>query len=922
MEPVQLQVSSPTFEHHHDGLGVSTSRPRISWKVVCPSDQSIPKSWKQQSYAIEIKRSDGESEVKSFQKESADSVLVPWPEEADGLAQQTQAQVRVKVSGKGDGEDAASHESEWSDWANVETGILDRANWKANMIAGPEATLNNEPIRPFRLRKSFQIPANSEKITSARLYATAYGVYEASLNGKVIGDMAMTPGWTSYRHHLNYQIFNVTALLQEEHNILGFEVAEGWYAGRLGWDQKRYHWGDRLGVLAQLEIRYASGDLQTIVSDDSWKWGPSPLTRSELYNGEGFDMCQEESTWTHKDHDDQHWKTASLVDFPTAKLISSDAPPVRVIQEVSPKSISRSPSGKLIFDFGQNLVGKLRIRSFHGAKGERLIMRHAEVLEHGELGTRPLRTAAATDEIIFSGDVLENWSPKFTFHGFRYVQIDGWKEGHSDSFSMENVTALVMHSDMKRTGTFECSHPLINQLHENTVWSMKGNFLSIPTDCPQRDERLGWTGDIQVFSPSANFLFNTTSLLSGWLQDLAAEQADDDDIPPLVVPNVLSNLFEPQPQAVWCDAAVLTPWDLYQASGDIEILRRQSVSMESWVLYGIRRGADGLWDTDVCHLGDWLDPNAPPEDPGNGRTNGTIVADAYLVHITSRLEKISELIGPASAKQGYTSQLTKLRKAFQHKYIAPSGLLVGDTQTALALAIRFNLFETRAQLEVAASRLVQLVELARFRVATGFAGTPIITHALSSTGHVSHAYRMLQEKKSPSWLYPVSMGATTIWERWDSMLPDGSINPGEMTSFNHYALGSIVHWLHAVVGGLRPKEAGWKTFYVEPRPGGTIRSAKTTFESPYGIVSCSWTLKSNPDDETKDIFDMKLTVPMNSEALVILPDKGGIGDEREKFGVVVGSGKYVFSCQLEKDTSWPLAARHSFLAPRDDGDVA
>ncbi|OCT53203.1 hypothetical protein CLCR_10222 [Cladophialophora carrionii] len=453
---------------------------------------------------------------------------------------------------------------------------------------------------------------------------------------------------------------------------------------------------------------------------------------------------------------------------------------------------------------------------------------------------------------------------------------------------------------MKRTGWFSCSHPMVNKLHENAIWSMRGNFLSVPTDCPQRNERLGWTGDIQVFARSANFLYNTTGMLGNWLDDLAAEQMEPwrEGVPPFVVPDVITKAhpddddFWPHiPNAVWDDAAVLVPWSLYLASGDKEVLEKQYASMTSWIDRGIPRGTDGLWDANIYQLGDWLDPMAPPTEPGNGRTDRAFVADAYLVRATDVMAQACAVLGRDDDANRYRSDCQRLKQAFHDKYVAKSGLLVADTQTALSLAVVFILLDSPDQLAVVGDRLARAVRLQQFRVSTGFAGTPIITHALTSTGHPELAYRMVLEKNCPSWMYPISMGATTIWERWDSMLPDGSINPGEMTSFNHYALGSVVNWLHECVGGISSLEPGWKRVKVRPVPGGGLTSASVAHESPYGRIESSWEIKAG----TK--FHLEILLPPNTSAWVVLPGehkKKGSVEEPEEAGRWVTSGETPF----------------------------
>ncbi|RFU26654.1 hypothetical protein B7463_g9687, partial [Scytalidium lignicola] len=920
MALARVQITSLKFEHHHSGLGLSSSSPRISWSFSC-SDEDV-RGWMQYAYEIQVLRHTQSTE--SYYVESPESILVPW--QGEPLQSREQAKVRIRAFGKvKDGESVVTSEATpWSPWDTVECGLLERSCWTAQMIGASDTTKNLEgPLQPLLFRKVFQLPSDRGRVVKARLYLTAFGIYQVYINGSTVGNHVLAPGWTSYNHRLYYQIFDVTALVHEgTANTAGMEVAEGWYAGRLGWGEgKRYIYGKALGALMQLEVEYEQGERQMLSSDGTWKCHVSSILKSELYDGELYDGREEQYEWaTCADFDDSSWTEVKILDFPTAKLISPDMPPVRITQEVNPVDIFTTPSGKTILDFGQNLVGKLRIRSISGTSGHKITFIHAEVMENGELGTRPLRTAKCTDTIILSGKEIQNWSPKFTFHGFRYVQIDGWDSNILTPLSKQSITALVIHTDMSRTGFFDCSHPIINKLHENAVWSMRGNFVSIPTDCPQRDERLGWTGDIQVFGPSASFLYDTTGMLGSWLEDVSAEQLEQDGIPPLVVPNVLGDLWPPTPQAVWGDVAVLLPWAVYMASGDVEILRRQYQSMTAWVDQGIQRGSDGLWDPDLWQLGDWLDPNAAPDDPGDARTSGTLVADAYLVHVTFVLSRISEIIGNKQDTKRYQDAAHRMKAAFQYKYIAPSGLVVADTPTALSLAIVFNLFSNDLQVRTAASRLVQLVKMAKFRIATGFAGTPIITHALSTTGNEQIAYRILQEKKCPSWMYPITMGATTIWERWDSMLPDGSINPGEMTSFNHFALGSIVNWLHEVVGGIRPREAGWRKFDVQPRPGGTVRSAEVAYTSPYGRIACKWSLEGLNGNE---LFTLNLTVPPNSEAWVVMPGTATsetVGDTNE--GVVkVESGNHVFSCKFSSK-KWPIESAHPFISiVDDDGEI-
>ncbi|EEA21078.1 hypothetical protein EYB25_008541 [Talaromyces marneffei] len=807
----QLSIEIPTVEQHSTGFGIGTATPRLSWRFLTTTDSTL-QDWEQTAYEVNLVRSESQNET--YHVRSKESRFVPWP--SAPLRSRESARVRVRAYG-GSAGDVHAENTSWSPWRTIECGLLDRSDWIARPIGSPSESQPDCPLRPVRFRKPFTLPTAST-VETARLYITSFGVYRAFINGHLVGDQCLAPGWTSYRHRLNYQVFDVTPLLNDEGpNVIAVEVAEGWYTTRLGFrGGRRQIYGDRLAALAQLEIQLGPEDRFSVCTDSTWTCTPSAIVRSELYDGEVYDTREENTTWNCRGLEPSveglGWVAVRELDFPIATLVAPDAPPVRITEEINLISVQKTPSGKTVVDFGQNLVGRLRVRSLTQPVGSRLSFIHAEVLEHGELGTRPLRHAKCTDEIILNGAEILDWSPQYTFHGFRYVQVNGWDE-EQDGSLLVNLRALVMHTDMARSGWFSCSHPMVNQLHANAWWSMRGNFLSIPTDCPQRDERLGWTGDIQIFCPSANFLYNTAGILGDWLQDVAAEQLKENGgcVPPFVVPNVISEKLWPHtPQAVWDDVVILTPWALYLSYGDREILRRQHESMLAWIDRGIRRGSDGLWDPDLWQLGDWLDPAAPPVEPGDARTSGTLVADAYLVHITYVMSKISKALDQDQNAARFEADHDRLKAKFQAKYIAPSGLLVGDTQTALSLAIMYDLHSTPEQATAAASRLVQLVRQAKFRVATGFAGTPIIAHALTKSGYPQIAYRMLQEKNRPSWMYPITMGATTVWERWDSMLPDGSINPGEMTSFNHYALGSIINWLHSTVAGVSPLSAGWK----------------------------------------------------------------------------------------------------------------
>ncbi|KAI8657188.1 Alpha-L-rhamnosidase [Fusarium keratoplasticum] len=855
---MSVSIAQLSAEHHHNGFGLFTATPRLSWRF----NSTTIKGWKQASYDLAITRNGKEE---TYHVDSASSVYNPWP--SSPLSSRERAGIKVRAVGV----DASS-----TDWANltIEAALLNRSDWTAKLIGGPPQ--GPEPKRPVLLRKTFTNPGSN----CARLYATAHGVYEVHINGQRVSDELLAPGWQSYNHRLHYQTYDVTSLLQEGENVIGAHVAEGWFASRIGRPGVANHWGEQLGFLAQLEVD-GSVCCQT---DSSWEYLDGPLLLSELYNGEVFDSNLADLAWSTLASKAQAKGSVEELPFPKAELIAPEVAPITRIMELKPKEIITTPKGKKVLDFGQNFVGWLRVeKNIPGKPGDTLLIRHAEVMEHGELGTRPLRSAKALYELKLGGPT-KGCEAKFTFFGFRYAEINGYED-----VSLEDFTGIVIASNLRRTGTFESSHTMLNRLHENAIWSMRGNFISIPTDCPQRDEKLGWTGDIQVFSPTANFLFDTSAFLGSWLRDLDMDQNDANGVVPVIIPNLPKqpdNRMK-RPMAVWGDTSVITPWDLYTAFGDISQLEAQWESMCSWLDVGVPRDERGFWSTDWPQYGDWLDPRAPVDMPGNCPTDNFLVANAYLIYTTKLAAEVGKVLGKNEKSVKYASDAASLILLFREEYVTPKGRMACDTQTTYALALKFGLLEEK-HLATARERLGYLVRWERFKITTGFAGTPIILHALSENGMLNLAYRMLQERDCPSWLYPVGMGATSIWERWNSMLEDGSINPGQMTSFNHYALGSVCAFMHKTVGGLSPTSPGWKTALVKPQPGGTIRFAKTSFDSPYGLYEVDWKIEGGK-------MTTKAKIPPNTEARVVL---NGVDE-------TVGSGEYEYVTEWNDDAEWP-----------------
>lgn len=850
--PVDLR-----FEHRTDGdpvLALGTGSPRLSW-VVPDADPS----YEQDAYEVEIARERRAPEL--IRVPGGDQVLVPWP--ARPLSSREAVRVRVRVAGRG-------ARSDWSRPASAEVGLLRADDWTARFVSPRELGRIGAPA-PV-LGSTLHVAG---EVVKARLYATAHGVYEATLNGRRVGDHVLAPGWTSYHHRLRYQAYDVTDLIREGANELEVLLGNGWYRGRLGWAGGRGLYGDRLALLAQLEVTTSDGAVHVLATDESWTARESGVLSDDLYDGQRTDLrggdwtgLRDGRTGPRNDgigRPADRTDAVEVVEADLSRLVAPDGPPVRATQTLPAVDVLRSPSGAAILDFGQNLVGwvRLRVRDAH-----EVVVRHAEVLEDGELGVRPLRSAKASDSYLLTGGeaVLE---PNLTFHGFRYAEVSGVPD-----LRAEDAEAVVVGTDLLRTGWFESSSDELNRFHENVVWSARGNFLDVPTDCPQRDERLGWTGDVQVFAPAASFLFDMAGFLGSWLADLAAEQHPDGSVP-FVIPDILG---EDGPAAAgWGDAATLVPWVIYERTGDLEQLDRSLPSMRAWVdRIAALAGPDRVWSGGF-QFGDWLDPTASPHAPWDAKADRDVVATAHLARSAEVVAEAAQALGQADLAAAYGRLAAEVRDAFAREFVTAGGRVVSDAATAYALAIEWSLLPAAEQRRRAGERLADLVRSSGFRISTGFLGTPLIADALTASGHADVAYRLLLQTRCPSWLYPVTMGATTVWERWDSMLPDGSINPGEMTSFNHYALGAVADWLHRTVAGLAPAAPGYRQLLVQPVPAPHLRSASARHRTPYGDAEAGW-------ERVGGELVVRAVVPVGATAVVHLP-----GDEAP---FVVGHGSH------------------------------
>jgi len=860
--------SAPRFEHRTGFgpvLGLSTNRPRLSWTVA-----SAPDDYVQSAYEVEIDRA---GVVQRFVVESIEQVLVPWPGEP--LISRESVTVRIRVGA-----------AEWSDWsepATAEAGLLEPQDWRARFISPVNLGGLRQPAPA--LRADIEVPSG---VVRARLYATAHGVYQAALNGEPIDDAVLAPGWTSYEHRLRYRAVDVTHLVHPGSNTLEVTLGNGWWRGRFGFLGNRAIYGDRLALLAQLEITTEDGQVLILASDDAWVARATGILADDIYDGQTTDLRIGPGPSSAQ---------VETVPFDLETLVGEDGPPMRITETIPAQRVWSSPSGKTLVDFGQNLVGWVRLRVRGTTAGAEIIVRHAEVLEHGELGTGPLRSARATDTYLLAGSAEEILEPTFTFHGFRFAEVTG-----VDDLRSEDLEAVVIGTDLRRTGWFSSSHDLLDRFHENVVWGMRGNFLDVPTDCPQRDERLGWTGDIQVFAPTATYLFDTAGFLTSWLTDLAAEQADDGRVPH-VVPDVLRTALTSAPAAAWGDAATVVPWTLWQRTGDKGVLARQFASMRAWVDHLLSIvGPDLIWRGGFQY-GDWLDPTAPADDSALAKADPDVLATAHFAQSTSLVARAAEVLGRPDDARHYAALATRVRQAFAEAFVTPSGRIISDAQTVYALALQWDLLENPTQREAAGARLADLVRNGGFRIATGFVGTPLICDALTDAGHPELAHRLLLQTGAPSWLYPVTMDATTVWERWDSLLPDGTINPSGMTSFNHYALGSVVDWVHRRVAGLAPGAPGYRTLVVRPEPPAALDYATARHLTPYGEASVSWR-------KSDGMLTLDIQVPVGSRAMVELPWGAGTAE--------VGHGRHSWTIAMPPAERAPVTTVRDLL---DDSEL-
>jgi alpha-L-rhamnosidase len=848
-----LLVSNLTCEYRTNPLGIDVVQPRLSWQL-----ESNQRGARQTAYRILVAASESALSKESVLWDSGpvatdQSIHVVYGGPELGSGQRVYWKVWVW--------DEAGREAE-STYAWWEMGLLESTDWQGQWIGafflgGPRTT---SPA-PY-LRKEFRI---TKQVLSARLYTTALGLYECYLNGIRVGDALLTPGWTDYHKHIQYQAYDVTELIQSGTNAWGAILGDGWGVGHIAW-VGRQRYADRPLLLAQIVLTYADGSKEIIATDNSWKVTQGPILESDMLMGESYDARRELTGWSEPGYEDASWWSAEVFADHGAALVATNGPAIKRQEELRPVKIHKIPdfvNPRWIFDLGQNMVGWIRL-CVRGEKGTTVSIRYAEVLNpDGTLYTANLRTARNTDYYTLKGGEEEIWEPRFLFHGFRYVELLGFPGTPTE----ETLTGIVVHSDIPPTGTFECSDPLINQLQHNIVWGQKGNFVDVPTDCPQRDERLGWTGDAQVFIRTAAFNMNVAGFFTKWTRDLEDAQFSDGAYP-AVAPNPSAwSIGDGGP--AWADAGVICPWTIYQCYGDIRLLEARYASMQRFIEFLSHTSQNGL----RCYaeykgwhgFGDWL-----ALDGSDGREGGTskeLIGTAFFAYSSHLLAKIAGILGKDEDAERYENYSRQAREAFVKQFVLPDGTLKGGTQTSYVLALHFDLLPADLRSR-AVAELVRNIEQRDNHLSTGFVGTPYLNGVLSEMGHLDIAYRLLKQTTWPSWLYSVTQGATTIWERWDGWTHDKGFQDQTMNSFNHYAYGAVGAWMYAVVGGidLDPHQPGYKNIIMHPQPGGDLTSARTELHSMYGSIKSEWALN-------EDTFDWQITVPANSTATVYVPAK-------------------------------------------------
>ncbi len=889
-----IKLAGLTCEYLENPFGIDTRRPRLSWQLVSERPEVLQTAWQVQVHEDDNLLWD------SGMVESEQSTLVTYAGPTLRSRQRCIWRVRVWT---GDETPTA-----WSETAGWEMGLLQTEDWQARWI-DPEDEIDPKAFKPAPyLRRDFEFGG---PVRSARLYATAQGLYELWLNGRRVGDRMMTPGWSAYHTRLEFQTYDVTDLLQPGDNSLGAILGDGWWRGKVSIDSQRNTYGERLALLLQLEVTLADGSVVVVCSDADWRTRSGPILKSDWKDGEVYDARLELPGWCKTGYDERDWHPVRVVDHPRDHLAASIAPPVRKMERFTPQLL-KSRSGQTILDFGQNISGHVQYR-VQGPAGTTVKLTHVEALDR-EGDVAPAQTFLNMDRLLqevhytLRGGAVEEYAPRFTSQGFRYVRLEGWP-GEPQP---EDFEAVAIYSDMPASGHFSCSNPALNQLHSNVLWSMKGNFMDIPTDCPTR-ERAGWTGDAQVFARAGATLMHCAGFFTRWLQDLAAEQKPDG-----MVPNLIPNPYHAPGKgnflitatagsAGWADAAIMLPWALYQCYGDCELVARQYDSMRAWYGFMRQRSRQTHWVRRFSprsllspqrrrrlrllqdrgyHWGEWLEPgNSMPAIFAGLITRMLFscpsVASAYHKHSADLMAQIAGLLGHADEAQTYRDEAAAIRSAWAAEFIAADGSIRPDTQASYVRALAFDLAPGELRARVL-QQLLRKISEADNHVGTGFLATGMLCEVLAAEGHADLAWELLLQESDPSWLYAIDKGATTIWESWDAVREDGST----FGSHNHYSKGVVAEFLYRRVAGIEIAAPGYQRILFQPAPGGGLTQVQASIQTMYGEVASAWQLEEGR-------FRLEVRIPPNTRAEIRLPDGSA--------PLTAGSGRHDWSCKLREN---------------------
>lgn len=924
-----VYVARLRTEYLENPLGTDETRPRLSWVL-----ESERRGARQTAYQIIVASSQELLELDkgdlwdSGRVESDETTHIEYA--GAPLVSRVECHWRVTVWDELE-ESTTSAPAHWS------MGLLRPEDWRAHWIShdpeiirrdaeaveGTKKTPGSSPL----FRKQFAVGSDVKRAT---LYATARGIIELQLNGRRVTEDRFLPEWTDYNRRLQYRTFDVTKHLQQGDNALGAMLSDGWWSGYIGWQENRGQYGTLVNsLLVQLEIELYDGQRVTIGSDNSWRCETGPILASDFMLGETYDARRERAGWDRPGFDDHNWLAAIEIEPPTIHvpkygfsnnvpgdtqeplpLVAQPSEPVRVIETIRPASVNEITPGVFIYDLAQNITGWVRL-AVEGPAGTRLQIRHAERLNpDGTLYTENLRRATATDYYTLRGGGEEMWEPHFTFHGFQYIELTGLPR----PLPLEKLVGCVVMSSTPPAGEFECDDPLVNRLWKNALWGQKGNFLSVPTDCPQRDERLGWMGDAQVFIRTATYNMDVAAFFTKWMRDVTDSQ-DVDGVFPDVAPRLregdnFMGLDGLGGAAAWADAGVIVPWTLWQVYGDTRILDRHWDAMVRWVEWIERNNPNGIRSEGLGNnYGDWL---CIPSDT-TFRTHSpmkTLLATAFWADDAAKLAQMATVLGKSEDSRRFGAMHNRVREAFQREWLREDGRLAVETQTAYLLALAFDLLPPEVR-KRSADHLVENIGDLDWHLSTGFVGIRHLNPILTLTGHADVAYRLLLNKDYPSWLYPVVHGATTIWERWNGWTAeDGFFNP-QMNSFNHYSLGSVGEWLYRHVAGIEldRETPGYKRFVIRPHLGGGLNRAGARYESIHGAIESRW-------QRTANICSLEVTVPTNTTARIDVPavekspifESGGPAAQSE--GLIdegwhdgyqrftAASGRYLFSTEV------------------------